>query len=978
MRARRRPAVALALGAATLLLLTGIAPAAADDPASPDGTAAATTDAASGTEAGAGATAEPEPTPESEPTPENERTESEPPESELTETESTPEGGRGPASPTGPGDDPAGPAEPAEHAGQPEQPEQTGQPEQTADAAATPTGIVVDPRSGTTRAGVAVGYEVWTIGAQGMALTDVTDEAVVEFVGDAGSCAAGSCLSTSSGLFPLKATWGGFTAFNRLRVAPGEPTGIILRPATATVGVGGNRVFEAKLADQYGNRVDDADEVDFTPDPGLYCTTETASIRCWPTAPGTYTITANLRSDPTRTATSTLVGEPGDDALAGISVDPRMTTVAAGAPVPLVVQGLTTSGHDVDVTDRATVRAWPVNGNGVPDLTAERECPAATCTFTDVGRYRILVTVAGSTLTADAEVEVVPAAPVGLVLDPAEAAVTAGTTHAFQAALVDAHGNRIPAEGATYTIEAPGTCAAGACTSATPGTYVVTAHHDGRSAAATLRVHADTRPTQGIARIEVAPTAPSVLAGEPGTFVVRAYGPGGEPLGTVTDDATLTIEGAGTWRNGIYGERRLTCSADTCTSTVVGEHAVTARFGELTATTTMVVVSDGSGVFSGLAPANAVISAGETQTFLPGLMDRYGNLVEVSATFGRLELRGSAGVTCTGQVCGSTKAGAYLIAIKSVNGMEVDEETAWLFAGVLTVVPGPVDRIGIDPASVTVPAGESAELTTTAYDAYDNVVADVTDETDLVAAAGATCTTGRCTSTVAATYPVTGTYDGKTADAQLRVVPGPVDEVVVSPGTASIRTGETQTFTTTGLDAFGNEVGDLTEATTFTVSEPGTCAANACGSGRAGELTVTGSYVVPAPPLLQRLASDGPGAAFAAPGDTVTGTATLTVTAPGTPGPGTTGPGAGSPGGGTPGDDGTGGAGGKGGSGKGGPGGTGSGPGTGAGGQGAGAGDAGALPATGSEVTWWHGLVAALLLLAGLAVVGTSRRRHAR
>ncbi|MDQ6523243.1 hypothetical protein RB608_06510 [Nocardioides sp. LHD-245] len=958
MRSRRRPAVVVALGAATLLLLTGTAPAVADDPAAPNDTTPATT----------ADTPEPQPTPEPtpEPTPDPTPTDTPAP-SPTEESEESEPGEKVEPNDTSPSEPTGIPTTPSVDRAAPTDGPATP-------AAAEPTGITIDPGTNEITVGEAASLTVWTVDDSGTHLVDVTEEAGYEFVGGRGSCTAGSCTTTVAGYFAIKVTWGAFTNIAGLVARPGPAVGISLSPATATLGVDDQQLFTAYALDQYGNASTVADDTDFTGEAGLDCVDDSPGrARCSASTPGTYTLTATLRSDPSRTADASLSVVEENDTLTRIEVSVQESTVVAGEPIVVKVAGRSASGQYVDVTDRATFQIWQADSLTALDLSDPQPCPAGTCTMTRAGGYVVAATV--GQLTGGTGVEVIAAAATGLAISPADAAATVGVTQTFQAEDVDAFGNRTVTDSATYTIEAPGTCTTNACGSATPGSYTVTATADGHSATARLNVHADVRPTEEIARIELRPSAPSVTAGEPGTFAVYAYDADGRPLGTVTAETSLEIEGAGTWRTP-FGLHSLGCSADTCTSTVAGRHAVTGRFGELTATSTLVVVP-GALAISGIAPGNALIRAGGTQTFTPGVMDQYGNLAQPSGLPFGMELAASNGASCTGTVCGSTKAGVYVIRIASVNGVEAG--AGGPFFGFLTVIPAEADHLTLDPFTARVPAGTAVELTATAYDEYDNAIGDVTEETTFTTGPGASCETSRCSSTVAGSYPITGTHDGMTGTAQLTVVPGPVDRVVVSPGTASIRTGETQAFTTAGFDAYDNAVGDLTDDTTFTVSEPGACTANACGSTQAGELTVTGSYVVPGLPLRQRIASGRFGAVFAAaPGDTVTGTALLTITAPSTPNPGTTDPGAGTPGGAAPGTGGAPGDGGKNGGKNGGAQGGAGGDGSGAGGQSADAGEAGALPATGSGLEWWHGLAAALLLLAGLAVVLIPQRSGRR
>jgi hypothetical protein len=101
------------------------------------------------------------------------------------------------------------------------------------------------------------------------------------------------------------------------------------------------------------------------------------------------------------------------------------------------------------------------------------------------------------------------------------------------------------------------------------------------------------------------------------------------------------------------------------------------------------------------------------------------------------------------------------------------------------------------------------------------------------------------TATAAGTYPITiKAHDGVGTDATqnftLTVNAGALASITLSPSTATIVAGGSQPYTATGFDQFHNSRGDVTGATTFSVSN-GTCTANLCSSTVAGAQTVTGN-----------------------------------------------------------------------------------------------------------------------------------------
>ncbi|MHB8329259.1 MAG: YncE family protein, partial [Acidimicrobiales bacterium] len=188
--------------------------------------------------------------------------------------------------------------------------------------------------------------------------------------------------------------------------------------------------------------------------------------------------------------------------------------------------------------------------------------------------------------------------------------------------------------------------------------------------------------------------------------------------------------------------------------------------------------------------------------------------------------------------------------------------------------------------SATPTAGEPVTLTATVVPVPDGGTMTFTDNASPISACQsqpvnttigqATCT---LTYTTATSHTITAGYSGdaaftpSTATTTFTVTPGPLDHLVLSPATATIAVRGTQTYTAEGFDAYGNDVGDVTSATTFTIAsrsdlgkgDPSkgdlgriiqSCTASTCTATLPGMYTVTGS--------------DG----------TPTGTASLTVSLP--------------------------------------------------------------------------------------------------
>jgi hypothetical protein len=74
----------------------------------------------------------------------------------------------------------------------------------------------------------------------------------------------------------------------------------------------------------------------------------------------------------------------------------------------------------------------------------------------------------------------------------------------------------------------------------------------------------------------------------------------------------------------------------------------------------------------------------------------------------------------------------------------------------------------------------------------------------------------------------------------LTVNPASLASITLSPANATITAGGSQAYTATGYDQYQNRIGDVTSATTFSMTN-GVCTANACSSSVAGAQTVTGN-----------------------------------------------------------------------------------------------------------------------------------------
>ena len=206
---------------------------------------------------------------------------------------------------------------------------------------------------------------------------------------------------------------------------------------------------------------------------------------------------------------------------------------------------------------------------------------------------------------------------------------------------------------------------------------------------------------------------------------------------------------------------------------------------------------------------------------------------------------GTTGATCTATACSATELGTY-----TVTATYADETRKVTF----DVSAGPAAEITLSPAATTVAAGAQAAYTVTGTDEFGNDLGDVTADSLVTvtgpSGSGLACPQGVCSVDTVGDHTVSASTPGAggvavTDTADLDVVAADLATITLSPGSASIASGQSRAYTVTGADAFGNDLGDVTEDATITVAPYAGGAATACTDASCAP-TAAGTYVVTA------------------------------------------------------------------------------------------------------------------------------------
>jgi adhesin/invasin len=617
---------------------------------------------------------------------------------------------------------------------------------------------------------------------------------------------------------------------------------------------------------------------------GIYPAGVTASKKAQ-----TETLTATLG---TLTATGTLIETAGAPATAsvalsrgsiianGTSTSTATATVrdANGNLVPGATVGWSTSDPGAGVTGGSGV----TDGSGTTVTTITASTRAQTATVT--------ATVGGLTGTAGLTETNGPVTGIALTLGSSSIAANGTSTTTATVTLTDANGNPVigvnPADpsldgsidfttsvagaaGVTFTsasqvaTDGGGQATTTITSSTTPGpqTITATAHATAVNASAQLRLYGSvTSVTLGLTPASVpAGTASTATATALATDVAGDPVPGQSVVFATSSDATFCAGCTTTVVTGADGRASIGVNGTADT----GPKPFTATTAGKTAGATLVVYGSPSHIALGLTPTTVVADGTTTITATATVTDAaQGNggtggngvpgqtvsLTRNGATVGTATDNGDGTYTAT--ITASTTAQTETL-VATDAAITASPTSA---SASLTETAGPAATVSVALSAATVVADGAAQSTATASvaDAHGNPV--LSDTVAITTSGDATVGTvtangdGTYTATITAsttadqeTITATDAATSAAGVATLTERPGPPVQLTLSPAGAHLASGGHLSYTATGVDAFGNNVGDVTAATTFSIAPDGSCTGPVCTAGVLGTHRVTGT-----------------------------------------------------------------------------------------------------------------------------------------
>ncbi|MFL5927125.1 MAG: beta strand repeat-containing protein, partial [Gaiellaceae bacterium] len=653
--------------------------------------------------------------------------------------------------------------------------------------------ITISPASASIVAGASQTYTADAIDADGNVLGDITGATGFTITPD-GSCSGNVCTATVAGDHTVTGTSGGNTSTAALTVTPASLDHVALSPASATITSGGSQTYSAEGVGRFGNSLGDVTAgTTFTIGPDGSCTGNTCSA----STAGTHTVTGH---DGGKTGTASLQVAGGT--LDHIVISPAPATISAGGSQSYNAEAFDAAGNALgDVTAGTTFTILP-NGS----------CSSNVCSATVAGNHTVTGTNAGKTSSATLTVK--PGTLDHLALSPSSATISAGDSLVYSAQGRDQYDNSLGdiTSSTTFTIAPDGSCVGATCTATTAGAHTVTGASVGATGTAGLQVDAG-----ALDHLVLVPGVASIVAGGSRVYAAEGRDQYENSLGNVTAKTSFAIAPDGS------------CSGATCTASVGGSHTVTGSDAGKSGTARLDV--DAASVdHIVISPASTSIAAGGAQTYTAEAFDAADD--PLGDVTGSTTFTVSPDGSCSGNVCTATVAGAHTVTGSSgANSSAAD----------LAVAPAGLDHLVLSPASASISAGGSQAYGAEGRDRYDNSLGDLTVTTTFTIAPDGSCTGNVCTAGIDGSHTVSGSNTGKAGSATLDVSPAGLDHIVISPTTATISAGGSQSYSAEAFDKADNSLGDVTNSTSFTITPDGTCTANTCTTTTAGPHTVTGT-----------------------------------------------------------------------------------------------------------------------------------------
>jgi len=570
--------------------------------------------------------------------------------------------------------------------------------------------------------------------------------------------------------------------------------GLTVQPGTANVAKGATVQLTATGTYSDGTTKDLTKSVTWSSSNGSTATVSSAGLVTGQGG-GSVTVTA---TDPSSSTSGGAVVTVGPAVLASLTVSPSTAALALGETEHYTATGTYSDGTTKDLTKSVT---WSSSGGSTATVS-----PSGVVTANSTGSAAITATDPSSQISGSAELTVGTAVLVAVTVSPSNASVPKGATQQLTATGLYSDGSTKDLTGSLTWSSSSGETASvassGLVTALGTGSATVTATDPASQISGTADI---TVVPAILLAVTVSPTAANLPVGDTQQLTAT---------GLFSDGATSDLTSAVTWSSS--GNKTATVSS---TGLVTGKGTGAATImavdsGALLPGTAVITVLPAVVDSLTLSMSNAELPKGETEQlmttglFSDGTTSVLTNLVTWSSSDPSEVSVSSSGVV--------TALGTGAATITAIDPVSLLSGTS-----VLTVVPAVLDSLSLSASSLSLPKGETQQLTATGLFS-DGTTSDLTDSVDWASSSSSTASvspSGLVTalatgpSTVQATDPLS-LISGSSV---VNVVGAVLDALTLSLPTANLSKGRTQQLTATGTYTDGTTA-DLTRSVTWTSS----------------------------------------------------------------------------------------------------------------------------------------------------------------
>ena len=485
----------------------------------------------------------------------------------------------------------------------------------------------------------------------------------------------------------------------------------------------------------------------------------------------------------------------------GTSKTPSVITVAVRLPassleVGTVLTASATAMGDGGQPIQTAAVAWSSSDTSVISVST-----SGLVSGRKMGQATLYATSGG--VSGQSAVAVTDSVPANVDLEPASASATIGG-HVQLAATIKTKTGRVLSHSVTWSstdTRYATVSSSGLVTGTAVGNAKIVAKASSAADSSTLGV-----VSAPVAALSISPSSSSISAG--GTVQLTAH---------ATDASGNALTGrAVAWQSSNNSVASITTNG-LVTGIHLGSATITATSEGKSAGAT-INVGAGSVASVAVTPGSLGLAAGNTQQLSATLKDGAGNVV-TGQPISWSSSNTSIGTVSSSGLVTASHAGSVTITATSSGKSG---------AATLIVSAGAISSVTVSPGSLSLVAGGQQQLSAVAKDGSGNVLGGQTiawSSSD--ASVGAVSSNGTVTAGHAGTATITAAAGGKSGSATLSVTAGAVNNVTITPGSASIVAGGTQQLSAVAKDASGNVISGQTiawstsDATIVSVSSSG-------------------------------------------------------------------------------------------------------------------------------------------------------------